>query len=526
MTKGYHCLMLHAHLPFVRHPEQENYLEERWLYEAMTETYIPLLRTMKNLEKDNVPFKLTISLSPPLLTMLADPLLQSRYLKYLRNLQQLAAKEVARTKNDGHLSMLANMYQDIFIETEKFFLAYDKNIINAFKEFQDKNMIELMTCGATHTFLPLIQAFPEAVKVQASLAVDTHRQHLGTEPQGIWLPECGYYVGLDHILAECGLKYFFCDTHGVLYADPQPKYGSYAPLVSPSGLVAFPRDYESSKQVWSAQEGFPGDVDYREYYRDIGYDLDMEYIGPHLPIANLRGNTGIKYHRITGRSEYKEWYNPYWAREKAATHAGNFMFNREKQIEYSSKHMDIPPIVVSPYDAELFGHWWFEGPQFLEYYLRKVAYDQDIYKMTTPSEYLSLGLKLQHAQPSTSSWGNEGYNQVWLDDSNSWIYQHLHHFNREIINLVAAYNAPDKLSERALNQAIRELLLAQSSDWAFIMKTGTMVEYAHKRTKNHLAWTRRLLEQLANKGIDEEFLEGLENTNNIFPQLHYKVYCQ
>ncbi|MBS4024891.1 MAG: DUF1957 domain-containing protein [Clostridia bacterium] len=526
MTKGYHCFVLHAHLPYIRHPEKEGYLEERWLFEAITETYLPLIKTMNNLVQDNVPFRLTISISPPLASMLTDNLLQERYLKHLKNLQELAEKEVVRTKYDDHLLMLARMYQQHFQESEELFLGYQKNILNAFKELQYKGVLELITCCATHTFLPLFQDFPETVAAQVKLAVATHRRLIEAHPGGIWLPECGYYEGLDSILAKHDIRYFICDTHGVLFSDPQPKYGSYAPVVSPSGVAAFPRDRESSKQVWSAQEGYPGDVDYREYYRDIGYDLELDYLNPHLPAPGLRVNTGIKYHRITGKSDFKEWYNPGWAKEKAISHAGNFMFNREKQIEYAGSSMDIPPVVVSPYDAELFGHWWFEGPKWLEYYLRKVAYDQQVYRMVTPGEYLSMGHQLQPAQPSPSSWGNQGYNQVWLDDSNSWIYPHLHHFNRQLIGLVKECQPKNHLEVRTLNQAVRELILAQSSDWAFIMKTGTMVEYAHKRTKNHLAWHRRLIEQLEANEIDENFLEGLENTNNIFPDLDYKVYCQ
>lgn len=522
MTKGYHCLVLHAHLPYVRHPEKEGYLEERWLFEAITETYLPIIKTMTNLVQDGVPFRLTISISPPLATMLTDELLQDRYLNHLNNLQELAAKEVARTKYDDHLFMLAKMYQQHFKETEELFLKYNKNLIDAFKELQYKGVLELITCGATHTFLPLFQEFPEAVAAQVKLAVQTHQELFESQPAGIWLPECGYYQGLDHILATNNIKYFICDTHGVAFSDPQPKYGTYAPVICPSGVAAFPRDRDSSKQVWSAKEGYPGDFDYREYYRDIGFDLESDYIDPHLPAPGLRVNTGIKYHRITGKTNYKEWYNPYWAEEKAAQHAGNFMFNREKQIDYAAGLMEVPPIIVSPYDAELFGHWWFEGPKWLEFYLRKVAYDQDVFKMVTPGEYLDLGLKLQPAQPSPSSWGNAGYNQVWLDDSNSWIYPHLHHFNRRLIHLIKSYHPKNRLEERAIKQAVRELLLAQSSDWAFIMKTGTMVEYAHKRTKNHLAWHRRLIEQLEDNQIDEQFLAGLENTNNIFPNLNYK----
>ena len=158
--------------------------------------------------------------------------------------------------------------------------------------------------------------------------------------------------------------------------------------MTPEGPAVFGRDWESSKQVWSCGRRLPGDYDYREFYRDIGYDLEYEYIRPYLK-DGIRCNTGIKYHRITGPGNHKEPYNPRRALDKAAEHAGNFMFNREKQVEYLASKMDRRPIIVAPYDAELFGHWWFEGPAWLDFLIRKIAYDQDVIKLTTPSRYLT-----------------------------------------------------------------------------------------------------------------------------------------
>ena len=523
MVQGYHSLVLHAHLPFVRHPESEGYIEERWLFEAITETYLPLLESLEHLAADQVPCRLTISLSPPLINMLTDPLLQNRFQKYLENLQRLAHKELIRTKGDPHPNWLAGIYQEKFSKMIKQYWAYEKNLLNGFRDLRDKGLLELITCCATHTFLPLFSNFPETVNAQVQLAVETHRQHLGDNTPGIWLPECGYYQGLDHILAKHKIRYFICDTHGVLHARPRPKYASYAPIISSAGVAAFPRDMESARQVWSAQEGYPGDYDYREYYRDIGYDLDWEYIKEHLPVENLRVNTGIKYHRITGKSNYKEWYNPEWAEGKTVEHARDFFANRRQQLSYASSLMDIPPLIVSPYDAELFGHWWYEGPRWLEHYVRQVAQQQD-YQLATPGDYLAKGYTLQPAEPSPSSWGDGGYNQMWLDECNAWIYPFLHQYNRQLIQVAKNFQPKDSLQQRAINQAIRELLLAQSSDWAFIMKTGTMVEYAHKRTKNHLSWHHQLMEQLMEDRINEDFLSSLEQTNNIFPKLDHQLY--
>jgi 1,4-alpha-glucan branching enzyme len=281
---------------------------------------------------------------------------------------------------------------------------------------------------------------------------------------------------------------------------------------------------ESSKQVWSAQEGYPGDHHYRDFYRDVGFDLDYDYVKPYLHGGGSRVYTGIKYYRITGRGDHKEPYDPDVAREKAAGHAANFMFNREKQVEYLHDFLKKEPIIVAPYDAELFGHWWFEGPQWIDFLFRKCAFDQDVFDLITPSEYLSKYPRNQVATPSLSSWGWKGYNEVWLEGSNDWIYRHIHWAADRMVELANDGDGGDPLRARALKQAARELLLAQSSDWAFIMKTGTAVTYALKRTKDHLGRFRKLYEDLKHGSIDIDWLSDAEAKDNIFPELDYRIY--
>ncbi|MGB4186394.1 MAG: 1,4-alpha-glucan branching protein domain-containing protein, partial [Limnochordia bacterium] len=234
---------------------------------------------------------------------------------------------------------------------------------------------------------------------------------------------------------------------------------------------------------------------------------------------------GIKYYKITGKTDDKQPYCPKAALETAAVHAGNFMFNREKQVEYLCLHMDREPIIVAPYDAELFGHWWFEGPQWLEYLIRKVAFDQQTIKLGTPGEYLKRYPVNQVAQPSMSSWGFNGYSEVWLDDANDWIYRHLSMIAKTMGELANAETGDD-LIRRALNQAAREVLLAQSSDWAFIMKAGTMTEYAVMRTCQHIQRFWQLEQQIRSGRVDQHYLSEVEGMDNIFPNLDYRVFRQ
>lgn len=526
MSKGYLALVLHAHLPYVHHPFEEHLLEERWLFEAITETYVPLINTFNELVDEGVDYRVTLSLSPPLISMLSNPLLQERYLNHLNKLMELADLELERTKNQPDFNYVARMYQKNLAKTyEVYYENYQCNLLKAFKELEDMGRLELITCTATHGFLPLLRVHNPSVKAQLKVGVELFAEHFGHYPRGIWLPECGYYHGLENELAEMGISYFFLDSHGLLFASPRPKYATLAPIRTPSGVAAFARDQESSKQVWSSTEGYPGDNDYREYYRDIGYDLDYEYIKPYIHPDGIRINTGFKYHRITGKTEWKECYQPDWAVQKAALHAGNFMFNRQQQIKFYADRMENPPIIVCPYDAELFGHWWYEGPIWLKFLLKKIHYDQNIIETITPGDYLQRHKKIQPCTPCPSSWGNAGYNDVWLDGSNDWIYRYLHKASKQMIAISKSVPNAQGIHRRILNQAARELLLAQSSDWAFIMKTGTMVDYAKRRTMTHIERFNRLIHSLTEGKIDKNWLSEIEQEDNIFPNINYEVYC-
>ena len=524
--QGYLALVLHAHLPFVRHPEHADFLEEDWLYEAISETYLPLLEVFDRLAADQVPFKITLTLTPTLIAMLRDPLLISRYERRLNLLCELAEKEVQRTLKDAAFQPLALFYRAHFERLRSAFVErYQRDLVRAFARLADAGHLDLLTCGATHGFLPLMQQIPEAVHAQLAVAVRFHEAQLGRRPEGIWLPECGYFPGLDRLLAEEGLRYFFLDAHGLANARPRPLHGVYAPVFTPAGTAAFGRDPESSQQVWSSETGYPGDPAYREFYRDVGFDLPLDYVRPYIQPTGARKNTGFKYYRITGRTDQKALYDPSAARARAELHAGNFMFNRERQIEHLASRMGgRKPIVVAPYDAELYGHWWFEGPLFLEALVRKSAREQQVFSLSSPAEYLRAHPENQVVAPPMSSWGERGYARMWLDETNDWIYPHLDHAARRMVALARDFPAPDPLQRRALNQAARELLLAQSSDWAFIIRTGTMVDYAIRRTKEHLLRVLRLDDQLRRGRIDGEWLAGVEARNNLFPEIDYQVY--
>jgi 1,4-alpha-glucan branching enzyme len=526
MSEGYLTLVLHAHLPFVRHPEKPGLLEERWLFEAITECYVPLIMAFERLIKDGVHFRITLSLSPPLITMLNDPLLQKRYVQHITNLIRLAESEMVRNSKDPDLLPLAEMYHGYFKKVRHAFTEdYGGNILLPFRSLQALGVLEVITCCATHGYLPLMRTH-EARRAQVQVAVELYSEVFGRPPLGIWLPECGYAPGVDVILREFGLRYFFVETHGISYADPSPRYGVYAPVYCQSGVAAFGRDPTSSKQVWDRHTGYPGQSDYREFYRDIGHDLDLDYLAPYLPDGTVRCDTGLKYYRITGLDLDKEPYRPERAAARTAVDAEDFVLNTEAQIDRLSAEMDQPPVVVAPYDAELYGHWWFEGPLWLEHVCRQVHSRQSGLTMVTPSDYLGKKIKNQVVKVAASSWGEGGYNQVWLNPANDWIYRHLHRAETTMVDLADLLPDEDGYRKRVLNQAARELLLAQSSDWAFILKTGTTVEYASQRIDGHVSHFFELVEALTHGKVELDVLKKMEEEDKIFPDLDYRIYSR
>jgi 1,4-alpha-glucan branching enzyme len=528
MPQGYWCPVLHAHLPYVRHPEYPDFLEEDWFFEALTETYVPLVSVLDGLLADGVEYRLTMTLSPPLLSMMQDPLLVERYNTWLDRRIDLAAREIARTEREAPwLIDLGRFYEWEFSRVRGVFRdQYASDLVRAFRKHRDAGKLEIITCGATHGFLPLMDDVPQAVRAQVVVGAQTHRRIIGADPVGIWLPECGYMPGHETYLHDAGLAFSFLETHGLTEAEPRPSQGVLAPIVSPGGIAFFGRDLESSRQVWSAEVGYPGDYAYREFYRDVGWELPLEQLGDVIG-DGLRKNVGIKYYRVTGKVDLgdKQPYHRGAALERAAAHAGHFLEQRQQQVRRFAPGMDRPPIVVSPYDAELFGHWWYEGPQFLDFLFRKMHFDQDVVKPITPSEYLAAHPDLEVAQPPMSTWGAKGYAEVWLNPGNDWIYRHLDMAAERMVELARRFEQPNDLERRALAQAARELLLAQSSDWAFIMKTGTTVEYAKKRTRDHIARFTYLYRALIGElMLEAPIVADFEARDNIFPDIDYRVY--
>lgn len=519
-------LVLHAHLPFVRHPEHEVFYEENWFFDAITETYVPLLWALEQADREGLSPRLTMSLTPPLLSMLADELLMRRYEAFLANRQALIHKELDRTRDGVNEERnLALFYAERYGRIRDFvFERHGGDLPSAFKSWSERGFLELMTCGATHGFLPLMQEHPGSVEAQITQAVRTHRRILGRHPRGIWLPECGFFPGLDQVLARHDIEFFFVDSHGLVNGDPRPRFDVYAPVVTPAGVAAFARDPLSSSQVWSSEAGYPGHPRYREFYRDLGWDREHTYIRDHILPDGSRVNTGLKYRAITGKTAHKDFYDPHHARIQARDHAQHFVASRAEHARGLGEQFQRSPVITAPFDAELFGHWWFEGPDFLLEVFRAIAEDPSRLQARTAAEVIEDGTPLQELMPSASTWGAGGYHSVWLNPQNQVLIRHYEELHRRMRGLAEQAEGWSGWKQRAVRQAAREVLLALASDWAFLITKDTAGDFARRQVATHIRDFFLIEAMLLQDRFDEGALAAIEERDNLFPDIDARIF--
>lgn len=486
---GHVALVLHAHLPWVRHPEHARPLEERWLHEALWESYLPLLDVLDRLASEGVRAKLTISVSPPLAAMLTDALLCERFAAHLDHLARLA--DHVGPIVDPALRPALSFMRGRIAAAQATWDRLGGDVLGALRGHENAGRIELWTTTATHAYLPGLLAAPASIRAQLRLGLRGFEAIARVRPRGLWLPECAYDPRLGPDLAAAGVRYTILDAHGLALASPRPPGGVLAPVLGPSGVAFFARDPEAARAVWSRTTGYPGDPAYREFYRDVGFDLPEEALLGDVGPEGTRLMTGLKLHRITGPTDRKEPYDPEAAARRAAEHARHFVEGREAAARAASAPH---PILVAPFDAELFGHWWFEGPIFVEHVLRALDASARAggLEATTIGDYLARFPDAAVAEPAASTWGEGGFGQVWAGPEAAMLWRHVHHAERRVRAAVARRRREGGLKGRAVDQAIRELMLLQSSDWAFMMRRGEMTRYAEARVRAHVHRCQKL----------------------------------
>jgi 1,4-alpha-glucan branching enzyme len=494
-------------------------VEESWFFEALTETYLPLLEVFDRLEGDHIPFRVGIAVSPLLIQMLEDEMLLKKYAAYLDHQIDFGRQELDRYKDRPQLYQLAQRYFDQAIDRRTAFTnRYESNIFRALDYYRQKRKIEFLAAPATHAFLPFLCPFPEAIQAQLETALSLYRYSLGVNPQGFWLPELGWSKHLEPFLCSYDFSYTIAGSHGFTFGDPPPSRGTFFPVKTPQGLFVLPRDFCSCADITRMRKEGP----YRDNDRDIGYELPTGMPGSFLARNGARYQTGYKYWQA---ADGDLLYDPAAARKAAEEHARAFLENCCGRLDSASRLMEEMPLSLCAFNADSFGRHWYEGPHFLETMFRRATGYRELQFMT-PSEYLCRQpiSTLEVSLPEFSSWGDNGYAEVWLDSSNDWAYRHLSRAIERMVELAERFSGNSSLKERALNQAAREILLAQSSDWPAFLYRQECTEYSRKQVEDALRNFTTIYESLGSNYISTEWLTNLERRHNIFPNINYRVF--
>ncbi len=517
--KGLLTICLNAHLPFTRFTSSNELFQERWLFETILESYLPMMAAFYRLVSDRISFKVLLSVSPMLLTMLQDEVIQTKFVFYVRHRLERAEQEVERTKGTLYEAM-AKHYLSLLEQYEALYRMMGGDFVGCLAKAEEQGWVELITTGATSMFLPIYAQFPQAINAQISTSVSYYKQQFHGQVRGFFIPYCAYYPGLDVILKQHELSYFITSGHSVLQGNPAPLNAIYAPVETASGVVAFPRNRAVSDALWRAEEGYASHPVYRDFYRyDAATPQDAISINTYNSLLLQQDGShseGFKYLAMDTDTEGNpKVYDFDQAMTQIGVHASAFIQDRLGEFEVASRAMDKVPHVLGVIDLELLGHRWFEGPWFIEELFRQMN-TQEAIEMIHPSEYMQHFLNLQVVEPAFSSWGLEGYSQIWLDDSTDWLVRHLFKAVERMIELATRFPHATGLKKRVLNQAAREVMLATAGDWPLLIWHKTNKELAVDQVRLHLANFYQIYEAMGRNTVRTDWLTIMERQNPLF----------
>jgi 1,4-alpha-glucan branching enzyme len=448
---------------------------------------------------------------------------------------------------------LVDYWRDRFLRFQALFHEINGDILGAFRQLEEESRLEIISSAATHGFLPLLGR-EESIRLQLAVGASEHRRLFGKDPRGCWAPECAYRpgglwdpipgvskkaprAGLEEFLSEAGFRFFFIDTHmaeagealgwsgdvphGTERFDASFKgesrtgdkeasrsaYQAYhvGDPEAGKGLAAFVREPKASMQVWSRQLGYPGDGSYLEFHK-------------------IRWPSGLKYWSVTGSDVDlggKRAYDPQQAHYRASDHATHFSgflghIQRKEAVGPSG-------VAMAPFDTELFGHWWFEGVDFLRELFTRLPFREGVIPVTA-SEHLDSFPPQVAIHPLEGSWGANGDFSMWLNEETKWTWERL--WPLEDLFWETAPRAMEREETRTiLAHAARQLLLAQSSDWQFMISTGAVPDYAELRMNLHCNDAETLLEALKPNAPEGavaaalEMIPELQLRDDLFPNI-------
>lgn len=550
MSLGRFMLVLHSHMPYVLSHGKSPHGTD-WLFESAAECYLPLLDALDRLREQGIKPRWTINMTPILAEQLDDPSFKDGFEEYCREKIDYAIGDQERfhAADDLRMEGLAAMWQRVYTRAlTQFTEKWGRSINGAWKNLQEAGMIELITCGATHGYFPLLGT-DESVEAQVGIAVDSHIRRFGNKPRGIWLPECAYRPAyewkpptddaeswprksVDEILREFGIEYFFVDSHMIrggeplgtywqkfpqlaemfartrhLFTPPSEFRSEYEHYAIPGGTTIFARDPQTTVKVWSGDVGYPGDEWYIEFHKQL-YPGRLRY----WRISPNKADLGAK-----------QPYDPWVAYDNVHAHAKDLVQLVKTTLAQYRGAANRNGTVVAMYDTELFGHWWWEGPEFLYEFVLALQKDGEV-QMCSGSDVIDEEPARHVINLPEGSWGEGGYHSVWLNDDNFWTWKLLYPAQRRFLAMVQMIG--EGRAKEIVIQCGRELLLAEASDWQFLISTWSARDYSEARFQDHIDRFERLadLAERVHTGQEmsteeQEFFKECQEKDAPFPNL-------
>ncbi|MFW5682436.1 MAG: 1,4-alpha-glucan branching protein domain-containing protein [Phycisphaeraceae bacterium] len=537
---GSFCLVLHGHLPYVlRHGTWPH--GEDWLYEAAAETYLPILAAVDECNYFNGNPQLTMGLTPVLLEQLSHDHFKAGFVHYLEDRIERARSDKKEFEgfDNGHMAYLAQWWIDWHTARLEQFESYDRDIPKAYADRAKQGFFEILTSNATHAYMPLLYE-DATIRAQIRAGIASSERILGFRPKGMWLPECAYRpqgpwdppiqwgrkdlrTGIEHLVGDEGITHFFTESHliegcksecvsdgGEFYKvgwDDATKYPArgWRSVNEPHGVnsdgscqhrvSAFARDQAVCEKVWSGSIGYPAAGEYMEFHKKWG------------------PRRGLRYWKVTSKNAGlgdKHLYHPDETQAKIYEHAQDFVNSVKDRLRaYQQKTDGKKGVVVTCFDAELFGHWWFEGPRFIRYVLLTMNAYPEV-EVTTPGAYLEKTFVDKIATLPEGSWGEEGDHRVWANEQVNWMWDIEYRCEAVFGRLTSElpWRERDDVRE-LLEKAGRELLLLQASDWPFVIRRGQAIDYGTKRYMLHVARFENLVDIAEKVALDSKYLGQL-----------------
>lgn len=518
--------VINAQFPFIRHPESPGCVEESRFFNALSYTWLPLLRSCTNLESEGITFKFAVVFSPSLCEMFADTLLQERYIEYLDRAIEFGLTELDRNTASNETRAIIKLQLDLIqLNRRDFVDIYDRNIVKKFDYFANRGYIEILATTATACFLPLFADIPEAVNAQIETGLMAYRSHFTSFPSGFWLPAMGYTNGIENVIKSYGFQYTILESHGLLFADPPPDSGLFAPAWCTNGLAVLARDKRITHEVYSGDESFACNPLYLNVDRDIGFELDEQILSDLFEVRLGRRITGFRYWSRKGNGDDPQsLYRFNEAHTQICADAATFLDRRSETLAKASDILEGAPVSLTcVFPAEVFGQSWYEGVSWLENLFRIAADRRDVF-FILPSTCLQVKASDKRIEPYCSSWFDSGYAEEVLNSANDWMYPYIRTATLRMVDLAERFPGDSGLKERSLNMAARELLLAQSIDWFLLMNEGDKSKYGRSRFEESVKAFTVVYESLGSNFISTEWLTSIEKRHNLFANINYRVF--